>query len=639
MSLLTPLGLLGLAGIIALIIIYIIKPNYQTKYISSTYVWKLSLKYKRKKIPLNTLRNILLFICQVLIITATAFILAQPFLDTDEKTENGDTIIIIDASASMQADTREETRFERAANMALDEAKEALDNGNKVSIIVASDESSFLVQQATKGQADLVYDALDQIIQTPESLYTYGTPDIDGAMKLAEQITSYTDNVTVSLYTDTSYAFADRVNVVSVVDPSEWNAAILDVRAEMVENYYRIEIDVAAYAVDMRLDVACEIMGVNGTAETVVIEKDVFCVNDETVTLVFGFADPSMPESEIERIDEPISVYSYEQIYVNVKAQDSLDCDNVFYLYGGQKPTIKVLYHSALKNDFFATALMVLKDAYMDKWNIEITEVAEGQPTVEGYDIYIFEHMVPSQLPEDGVVILADPGKIPASAGITLGNKLSSQQPLYLEKENDHPIMKSLKVEEVFLTGLTEVKDEGDFTVLASCAGYPALLVNEDVDQKMVVMPFSIHYSNLVIQPEFPLLLNNIIAHFFPVTLEDYVYEINDTVQLNARAETLEFYGQGVKLTLEELPTEVQVVTPGTYTLEQTPMSGITVYEYIYVKIPAAESNINTVEEKLVNPYFHSDNNENNIDLLFYFALALVVLLLAEWWLKSREET
>ena len=46
MTLLTPLGLLGLIGIIVLIIIYIIKPNYQQKFISSTYVWKLSLKYR-----------------------------------------------------------------------------------------------------------------------------------------------------------------------------------------------------------------------------------------------------------------------------------------------------------------------------------------------------------------------------------------------------------------------------------------------------------------------------------------------------------------------------------------------------------------------------------------------------------------
>ena len=64
MSLLIPLGLLGLLGIVALIIIYIIKPNYQQKYITSTYVWQLAKKYRKKKIPLNRLRDILLIVCQ-----------------------------------------------------------------------------------------------------------------------------------------------------------------------------------------------------------------------------------------------------------------------------------------------------------------------------------------------------------------------------------------------------------------------------------------------------------------------------------------------------------------------------------------------------------------------------------------------
>jgi len=49
MKLLTPLGLLGLIGVVALIIIYLIRPNYQQKYISSTYIWKLSLKYKKEE--------------------------------------------------------------------------------------------------------------------------------------------------------------------------------------------------------------------------------------------------------------------------------------------------------------------------------------------------------------------------------------------------------------------------------------------------------------------------------------------------------------------------------------------------------------------------------------------------------------
>ena len=89
----------------------------------------------------------------------------------------------------------------------------------------------------------------------------------------------------------------------------------------------------------------------------------------------------------------------------------------------------------------------------------------------------------------------------------------------------------------------------------------------------------------------------------------------------------------------EQLPAEITVVKPGTYTLTQTPISGITVIDKFYVSIPDEESNINLKEDTLTNPYFYSDDNTSNLDLLFYFALALAALLLIEWWLKSREET
>ena len=49
MNLLLPLGLLALLSLVVLLIIYLLKPNYQQKMISSTFVWKLSLKYRKRK--------------------------------------------------------------------------------------------------------------------------------------------------------------------------------------------------------------------------------------------------------------------------------------------------------------------------------------------------------------------------------------------------------------------------------------------------------------------------------------------------------------------------------------------------------------------------------------------------------------
>lgn len=71
MSLLAPLGLLGLLAVAVLIFIYIIKPNYQQKIVSSTYIWKRSLKYRKKRVPVSRLRNILIFLCQMLVLASS----------------------------------------------------------------------------------------------------------------------------------------------------------------------------------------------------------------------------------------------------------------------------------------------------------------------------------------------------------------------------------------------------------------------------------------------------------------------------------------------------------------------------------------------------------------------------------------
>ena len=231
MKLLTPLGLLGLIGVVALIIIYLIRPNYQQKYISSTYIWKLSLKYKKKRVPISKLRNILIIICQILALVTCALILAQPNEVLKAQADYVEVIAIIDSSASMRAETNGETRFERAVDLARVKGNEVLNDGGVVSVIIADSKPHFLLERVNS-QGLTIFDNTMDDIYFDEAACSYGTSDVDGAMAMCESVLSDNPAAEVWLYTDVLYSnVPPRVNVVNVADADEWNAAILNARA------------------------------------------------------------------------------------------------------------------------------------------------------------------------------------------------------------------------------------------------------------------------------------------------------------------------------------------------------------------------------------------------------------------------
>ena len=165
MRFLVPLGLLGLLGIDALIIIYIIKPNFQQKLISSTFIWRLSLKFKKRKIPISRLRNILLVICQILIVVTASLILAQTVVMLNEQLENPESVIIIDSSASMRTGSDDISRYERAVNEAIKQAELTFDRNGIVSVIIADDKNTFLAERAFSDSREKVISDMKALIE------------------------------------------------------------------------------------------------------------------------------------------------------------------------------------------------------------------------------------------------------------------------------------------------------------------------------------------------------------------------------------------------------------------------------------------------------------------------------------------
>jgi len=653
MSWLTPLGFLGFIGLIILLIIYLIKPNYQNKYISSTFVWKLSLKYRKKRIPLSKLRNILLIICQVLIITACTFILAQPYIDGEDKNAAKEKVLIIDASASMFTEIDGETRFERAVAKAEQAANEVMADGSVVTVILAGREASLVCQRADASQSEAVSLGFSELVSPSGIKCTWGAGDIDGAMAIAEDVLEENAKAKVVLYTGTKYIDEGKVEVEDVSDASEWNASILDVRAVLDDNYYRFEVDTATYGRVNSVRVYMEIHGAYGAygpddasqavnGGTIKLYYDAQFDINERGTLRSGW-------NENDHISD-LKVYAYDHVYCYIDEDDSLDKDNTFYLYGGTPQPLKVQYYSTKINNFVSGALMGLRNKFKDKWDIEIDEIHDSEemikmglgkePELSGYDIYVFEHHMPKSLPTDGLVILINPDKVPQGTDFVLGNSLgyTGEKPLEPSEES-HEVMNGIDVPNITITRYRKINayDSG-YTPILCVDGNPIAIVKNQPDSKVVLFSFSLHYSNIALTPEFPILMNNILNYYLPSTFESPVVDLYDTVTLNSRSPELSVVGPAdISAAFTEFPASIAADVPGVYTVTQTPISGQQVVENFFVTIPDDESNIVRELDSLTNPYYPPVLENTNIDYVFYFALALCILMFVEWWLKSRD--
>ena len=665
MTLINKIGLLGLIGVVALIIIYVIRPNYQQKTISSTYVWKLSLKKKKKKVPVSTIRNLLLFLCQMLALTCLAMILMKPAIVLKTPAEESETILILDTSASMRTESEDsgETRFERAVAAVKDSFTRTLQGGGVSTVILAGKTPEYLFKRMS-GDATLAATRFEDLANKDIG---YEVADIDAALKESENVLYDNPDAVIYVYTDANYySVPDGVNVVNVSEESEWNAAILDARADWDEGYYSFTVQAACYGKDARLPINVEIYDVNGIVNETIKFTVLADYNDGTpVTLILRYrksdengGNENTQDRQLCYLDNLIpsnlpKIYSFSSVYLEFSESeviDSYDADNDFYVYGGQKQTLKVQYASAEPNPFVNGALSNLSSDFAGSWDMQITEVKKGEAgATSGFDLYIFERQMPENVPTDGVVFLFDPVSAPSGCGFIRNSEIEYRQTNNrypsLVGGTEHPIMKNIDPNYIRVSRSQMLAGGQDaaYQVLMALNQLPMLMVRNDIGKEggrqMLVLSFSFAYSNFGVLPEFYLLMKNAFEYFFPSTVNKYAYEIGEKAELNARGTSLSISSYAFEEPIEktEFPASVVLSAPGTYTITQTTYYGMVVTEKIYVKIPGAESNITGIKNKLYSPEREKNEADYFRDVITYIAAALVAFLFIEWCLHLKD--
>lgn len=657
MNLLTPLGLLGLLGLVALLIIYLLKPNYQHKAISSTYIWKLSLKYRRKRLPISKFRHILLLICQILIITLCAFMLAQPFHPSPADSLKAEKVFVLDASASMLTQKEGETRFERAVTEIKKDAAAALSSENgTVSVILAGKEAEYLSRREKSDGLDMVNAQLDGLIDG-ELKCTYGEADTEGAMKLAEEVLLVNPDAEVIFYTDNTYIDSGNVTVKNVFDKGvEWNASIGNVDAYVSSGYYIFRMDVGCYGRHERLTLNLDIYGVNSERRTVSVSYSVLFTGQESQKLILrtrpAVNEDGSPFDDEDPIEEGAvyleysdsAIYSYDYVHAYFTgADDSFKQDNSFYLYDGRKETIRVQYFSTKSNPFVSGVIMGQRDVLKKKWDIDFVQVQSGEPELKGFDFYIFENTMPLVMPIDGIVMLINPDMEPYGSGLSIGAPVKGD--FTVSKGSAHAITEHMPCKNLGVSeyvSLTEDPKESGYEELLYCNGEPVLLAKNDVNQKVIAMLFSVNTSYEAVFVDFPILFGNLFEYFLPTAVSQPVFNVGDAARLRARGSSMNVTSTDMNETLVAFPASLELEIPGVYTLTQPIMADeATALKFsvnnFFVRVPQSENNVYARFEKLEPLKGTRQSDPVPTDLVFYFAIALLLLVVSEWYLHTRE--
>ena len=204
MSFLYPLGLLGLLGVPILIIIYVIKTKYTERTVPSTYLYRLSEKFLRRRNPISRVAGLISLILQILSVVLISLAASHPIIITPGGAY--EYCFILDASGSMQQTTDGVSGFDRARS-GISEIIDSSSEGSVYTLVVASDTAEVVYERISDRQR--AKDLLGKTVPADT------VADYQRALSVAQGY--FNDNGGLKTYFFTDSRF-DRLSAVEVVN-------------------------------------------------------------------------------------------------------------------------------------------------------------------------------------------------------------------------------------------------------------------------------------------------------------------------------------------------------------------------------------------------------------------------------------
>ncbi len=622
MQLLSPLALAFALLALPIILLYMLRLRRREQTVSSTVLWQKALQDYEANRPWQRLRRNWLLLLQLLALLALVFALARPFQRAPGVT-SGQLVILLDASASMQATDVAPSRFARAQAEAL-ALIDTLGDEAQASVIHVADRPTQLIAPTSDKRA------LRTAIS--ETQPTLTEADWTAAFALSSAATRSAAQATTVVISDGGLPANLPVPTVGElrfvpVGQSAANVGItaLALRATVndqpqllisAQNYG--DVDQAA-TLSLFLD------------ETLFHARQINIPAQGSETVVMD----AWPAATLRAELSPLS---------GAAALDDFPLDNVAWTVYRPPVTGGVLYVSAEGNLFVEQVLAALPQVQAFRANS--VDALPADP----FDVYIFDGVVPQEWP-DGEVLLINPPISNPLVDVGISQAVTGAVTI---QQADHPIQRFVDWGDVNFAAYSPLATDASAQLqpLVTLDGAPIVLAGTVGRQRVAILGFDIRQTDLPLQVAFPILFSNLIEWLTPSTVIQTTGDIvrpGDAVTIlpdiaadaivilrpdDARVEVPAVSG-AVVYTDTALPGVYEVVSGNPETGEVVDGNRFAVNLF-----SALESDIAPQTELSVVQTAASaadSANEGRIEYWRWIAALGLLLILFEWWWYQRQ--
>ncbi len=489
MQLLNPGMLITLGLIPILILIHTLKPKPRQVVVSNLFLWQEVLRERSRHMSFERLKRNLPLLLQILLVILAALALANPTW-VYSISKKGNMILVVDTSASMKANTESGTRFERAADKALD-LIEQRDGDQKILIVEAAKKP--LVKAGFSGDARQAKRIIKNLAPTDQSA------GLEPAIYLALSFVDASRRDLIYLITDGAGGdFSELVKRHPMIKP------VIVSGGEHNIGITRFEFRQAFAGYD-KYEIMLEIKNFT--------PADVECPIRLSIDNTILFDDPISLQAQ----EKKILIVPYSGLITGVARalldiDDDFSIDNRAYLSLSASRDVWVLLVS--EGNHFLERLL---DAYP---NFKVNSIKEIIPSswneqIQRHDIVIVDRMdFPETKKGNFLLINAYSPSIP----LIKTGEISFPRNITWDREN--PLMADVDLGGVIVEQLPRLQAGKQVIPVVESSDTGLLYAFEKDGLRAVILGFDITRSDLPFKIAFPVMMSNIFNWLNPHRLE-----------------------------------------------------------------------------------------------------------------------